>query len=48
VSVSQTAASGAVSGDSVAASGQVIIPRAKVVRYANAAAGLAVIALTDA
>ena len=48
VSVSQTAASGAISGDSVAASGQVIIPRAKVVRYANAAAGLAVIALTDA
>lgn len=48
VSVSQTAASGAVSADSVAASGQVIIPRAKVVRYANAAAGLAVIALTDA
>jgi len=48
VSVSQTAASAAISGDSVAASGQVIIPRAKVVRYANAAAGLAVIALTDA
>ena len=48
VSVSQTAASGNVTGDSVAASGQVIIPRAKVVRYANAAAGLAVIALSDA
>lgn len=48
VSVSQTAASGAISADSVAASGQVIIPRAKVVRYANVAAGLAVIALTDA
>lgn len=48
VSVSQTAASGAITADSVAASGQVIIPRAKVVRYANAAAGLAVIALTDA
>lgn len=48
VSVSQTAASGAITADSVAATGQVIIPRAKVVRYANAAAGLAVIALTDA
>lgn len=48
VSVSQTAASGTITADSVAASGQVIIPRAKVVRYANAAAGLAVIALTDA
>ena len=48
VSVSQTAASGAITADSVAASGQVIIPHAKVVRYANAAAGLAVIALTDA
>lgn len=48
VSVSQTAASATITADSVAATGQVIIPRAKVVRYANAAAGLAAIALTDA
>ena len=48
VSVSQTAASAQVTGNSVAASTQVIIPNAKVQRYANDAAGLTVIALTDA
>ena len=48
VSVSQTAASATITADSIAASGQIIIPRAKVDRQSNAAAGLAVIALTDA
>lgn len=46
VNVSQTAASGTITADSTAASGSTIIPRARVVRYSNAAAGLAVISLT--
>lgn len=48
VSVSQTAASGAVSADSTPAAGQTVIANAKVTRYSNTAAGIAVIALTGA
>ena len=46
VSVSQTAASGTITADSTPAAGQVVIPNARVERYINAAAGLAVISLT--
>lgn len=49
VSVSQTAASGAVSAQSTAPAGTAFIPgNAQVVRYTNAAAGLAVLSLTGA
>lgn len=46
VSVSQTAASATITADSIAASGQTIIPRALVSRFTNASPGLAVISLT--
>lgn len=49
VNVSQTAASGAVSAASTAPAGTAFIPgNAQVVRYTNAAAGLAVLSLTGA
>jgi len=48
VSVSQTAASATVTADSLAPSGSTQIIDAKVVKYANAAAGLAVISLIGA
>lgn len=48
VSVSQTAASATIYADSTAPSGSTIIARSKFIRYANAAAGLAVLALTGA
>lgn len=47
VSVSQTAASGEIYTDSVAASGYAIIPNAVVSRYTLGAAGLATIELTN-
>lgn len=48
VSVSQTAASATVTATPQAATGKTLIERAKVKRYANAAAGLAVVSLTGA
>jgi hypothetical protein len=47
VSVSQTAASATVTADSLPATGQTLIPGAQVVRYTNAAAGLAVVSLNQ-
>jgi hypothetical protein len=49
VSVSQTAASGAITADSTPASGTAFVPgNARIVRYANASAGLAVMSVTGA
>jgi hypothetical protein len=48
VSVSQTAASATIIADSTAPTGSTLIPSARVVRFANAAAGLIVVSLTEA